>query len=67
MKSIAIELEGVSVSYMHNRRGIYSIKDFVVKGGLFSPFEYKQVLESINLRVYKGESIGILGRTEQSQ
>ena len=28
MKKIAIELNNVCVSYIHNRRGIYSIKDF---------------------------------------
>jgi ABC-type polysaccharide/polyol phosphate transport system ATPase subunit len=67
MKEIAIELNNVCVSYLHNRRGIYSIKDFVLKGGLFSPFEYKSVLHNINLNVYKGESIGILGRNGEGK
>lgn len=67
MKEIAIELNNVSVSYIHNRRGIYSIKDFVVKGGLFSPFEYKPVLSDINLKIYKGESLGILGRNGEGK
>lgn len=67
MKQIAIELNHVNVSYIHNRRGIYSIKDFVLKGGLFSPFEYKQVLQDINLKLYKGESLGILGRNGEGK
>ncbi|MBK6986498.1 MAG: ABC transporter ATP-binding protein [Bacteroidetes bacterium] len=67
MKKIAIELNNVCVSYIHNRRGIYSIKDFVLKGGLFSPFEYKTVLHNINLTVYKGESVGILGRNGEGK
>lgn len=67
MKTVAIELQDVSVSYMHNRRGIYSIKDFVLKGGLFSPFEFKTVLQEINLTIYKGESLGILGRNGEGK
>lgn len=67
MKEIAIELNNACVSYLHNRRGIYSIKDFVLKGGLFSPFEYKSVLHNINLKVYKGESLGILGRNGEGK
>ena len=67
MREVAIELNNVCVSYLHNRRGIYSIKDFVLKGGLFSPFEYKSVLYDINLKVYKGESLGILGRNGEGK
>ncbi len=67
MKIPAIELTNVSVSYLHNKRGIYSIKDFVLKGGFFSPFEYKPVLEEINLRIFKGESVGIMGRNGEGK
>lgn len=67
MSEIAIELNNVSVSYLHNRRGIYSLKDFVLKGGLFSPFEYKPVLKDIQLKINKGESIGILGRNGEGK
>ena len=44
MPDLAIELNNVSVCYLHNKRGIYSIKDFVTKGGLFSPFDKKVIL-----------------------
>lgn len=67
MKQPAIELREVYVSYLHNKRGIYSIKDFVLKGGLFSPFEQKQVLYGINLEVYKGQTLGILGRNGEGK
>jgi len=67
MKELAIELKDVSVSYLHNKRGIYSIKDFILKGGLFSPFEHKKVLNDINLKIYKGESLGIVGRNGEGK
>ena len=67
MKTPAIELNNVSVSYIHNKQGIYSIKDFVLKGGMFSPFEYKPVLHNINLTVHKGESLGIMGRNGEGK
>ena len=67
MKQVAIELNQVRVSYINNRRGIYSVKDFVLKGGLFSPFEYKSVLTDINLIIYKGESVGIFGRNGEGK
>lgn len=63
----AIELSNVSVSYLHNKRGIYSVKDFVMKGGLISPFEKKKVLNNISLKINKGESIGILGRNGEGK
>mgnify|MGYP000489111302 CR=1 FL=1 len=46
MQDLAIELNNVSVCYLHNKRGIYSIKDFVTKGGLFSPFDKKVILNT---------------------
>jgi ABC-type polysaccharide/polyol phosphate transport system ATPase subunit len=61
-KKIAIELKHVSISYLHNKKGIYSIKDFFTKGGFMSPFDKKVVLSDINLTVYEGQSIGILGK-----
>lgn len=67
MKETVIELQNVNVSYLHNKRGIYSLKDFVLKGGLFSPFEKKHVLRDINLKVNKGEAIGIMGRNGEGK
>lgn len=67
MTEPAIELRNVCVSYLHNKRGIYSIKDFVLKGGIFSPFERKEVLYDISLDVYKGETVGILGKNGEGK
>ena len=67
MKEPVIELKNVTVSYLHNKRGIYSVKDFVLKGGLFSPFENKMVLHDINLKIYKGQSIGVMGRNGEGK
>lgn len=67
MQNLAIELKDVSVCYLHNKRGIYSIKDFVTKGGLFSPFDKKQILTGINLKINKGECVGIVGRNGEGK
>ena len=67
MQNLAIELKDVSVCYLHNKRGIYSIKDFVTKGGLFSPFDKKQILTDINLKINKGECVGIVGRNGEGK
>ncbi len=67
MEKPVIQLNDVSVSYLHNKRGIYSIKDFVLKGAFFSPFEHKQVLHNINLEVYKGQTLGILGKNGEGK
>ncbi len=56
-----IKLENVSVSYLQNRKGVHSIKDFVLKASFISPFQKHRVLHDINLEIYKGESVGILG------
>jgi len=60
MNSI-IKLENVSVSYLQNRKGVHSIKDFVLKASFISPFQKHRVLHDINLEIFRGESVGILG------
>lgn len=67
MKNSAIELKDVSVSYLHNKKGIYSVKDFFTKGGLISPFDKKVVLKDINLKIIEGESVGILGKNGEGK
>jgi ABC-2 type transport system ATP-binding protein len=56
-----IKLDNVSVSYLKNRKGVHSIKDFVLKASFISPFQKHTVLHDINLEVHKGDSVGILG------
>ncbi len=64
---LAIELKDVSVSYLHNKKGIHSLKDFFTKGAFISPFEKKVVLKDVNLRVFEGQSLGILGRNGEGK
>ena len=62
MKEIAIKAEGLDVSFMVQRQGINNIKDFILTMGVKSPFEKKQVLRDLDLTIYKGECLGILGK-----
>jgi ABC-type polysaccharide/polyol phosphate transport system ATPase subunit len=56
-----IKLEDVSVSYLQSRKGVHSVKDFILKASFINPFQKKQVLHHINLEIKKGDSVGILG------
>lgn len=56
-----IKLDDVSVSYLQNRKGVHSIKDFVLKASFLSPFQKHRVLHNVSLEIHKGESVGILG------
>ncbi len=62
MKEIAIKAVGLDVSFMVQRQGINNIKDFILTMGVKSPFEKKQVLRDLDLTIYKGECLGILGK-----
>ena len=56
-----IKLNNVSVSYLQSRKGVHSVKDFILKASFINPFQKNKVLYDINLEVFKGDSIGILG------
>jgi len=56
-----IKLKDVSVSYLQNRKGLHSVKDFVLKASFISPFQKHRVLHHIDLEVKRGDSVGILG------
>jgi ABC-type polysaccharide/polyol phosphate transport system ATPase subunit len=56
-----IKLDNVSVSYLQNRKGVHSIKDFILKASFISPFQKRRVLHNIDIEIHKGESVGILG------
>lgn len=59
--NFVVSLEHVSVSYLQNRRGIHSVKDFILRAEFINPFIHKPILFDIDLKVQKGESWGILG------
>jgi ABC-type polysaccharide/polyol phosphate transport system ATPase subunit len=54
-------LHNVSVSYLQNRKGVHSVKDFILKASFISPFQKHRVLHNIDLEIRKGDSVGILG------
>jgi len=56
-----VKVNNVSVSYLQNRKGVHSIKDFFVKAAFISPFKKHKVLHNIDFEIYKGDSIGVLG------
>ena len=61
-KDIVIEAKDLTVSFLIQRHGINNIKDFIITMGVKSPFEKKTVLKDLNLTVYKGECLGVMGR-----
>ncbi len=56
-----IKLKNVYVSYLQSRKGVHSIKDFILKASFISPFQKNRVLHNIDIEIFKGESVGILG------
>lgn len=59
-KEVIIKVEGVNVSFWQNNVGVYSLKDLITKRK--SPFKSKTILKDINVEIYKGQSMGIVGR-----
>ncbi|MFT4524571.1 MAG: ABC-type polysaccharide/polyol phosphate transport system ATPase subunit [Bacteroidia bacterium] len=62
-----IQLKGVDIYYYTFDQGINSIKDLTVKFGFLKPFAKKKVLEDVNLDVYPGEIVGILGKNGEGK
>jgi ABC-2 type transport system ATP-binding protein len=56
-----IKLDNVCASYLQNRKGVHSIKDFVLKASFISPFQKHRVLHNISLEIRRGDAVGILG------
>jgi ABC-type polysaccharide/polyol phosphate transport system ATPase subunit len=61
-KEIAIHAEAIEVGFLIQREGISSLKQYLLSFGRSKLFEYKKVLDGIDLTVYKGECFGLLGR-----
>lgn len=59
-KDTIIKIEGVNVSFWQNNVGVYSIKDLIVKRK--NPFTTKRILSDINVEIFRGQSMGIVGR-----
>ena len=61
-KTPQIELTDLSVYYYTFNQGINSIKDYTMKLGFAKPFAKYKVLENVDLKIYPGEVVGILGK-----
>lgn len=60
MRELLLEYRHVSVRYRTNPSGVFSLKDMVTS--FARPFRFKTILEDISFSLYKGESLGVLGR-----
>lgn len=61
-KDVIIEAKDLSVGFMVTKHGVNNIKDFLLTFGIGNLFEYKEVLKGLNLKIYRGECFGIMGR-----
>jgi ABC-type polysaccharide/polyol phosphate transport system ATPase subunit len=61
-REVIIEAKDLSVGFMVTKHGINNIKDFLLTMGIRKLFENKEVLNGFNLKIYKGECFGIMGR-----
>ena len=61
-RPVKIKIEGLNVSYYTFNQGVNSVKDFITGFKFIRPFEKKEVLHQINLEIYEGDVLGILGR-----
>ena len=61
-KKPIISLKNVGVFYYTFNQGVNSSKDFILKLGFTKIFQKKKVVEGINLDIYPGEVVGILGK-----
>ncbi len=60
-KEIAIEGKGIEVSFLIQKQGIGSLKQFILSMGKEKMFERKKILKGIDITVYKGECLGLIG------
>ena len=60
-KEIVIEAKGVEVSFVVQKHGMGSLKQFILSFGRKKMFVKKKILKGLDLTVYKGDCIGLLG------
>jgi ABC-type polysaccharide/polyol phosphate transport system ATPase subunit len=60
-KEIVIEAKGIEVSFVIQNHGMGSLKQFLFSLGRKKMFERRKILKGIDLTVYKGDCIGLLG------
>lgn len=57
-----ITVRNLNVSFLMQKHGLNSLRDFIFSLGMRGLFEKRRVLHDINFEVYRGECLGILGR-----
>ncbi len=61
-KEIAIKAVGLEVSFLVQRQGLNSIKQYLLSLGRDGMFEKKTILRGVDIEIYKGECFGLLGK-----
>jgi ABC-type polysaccharide/polyol phosphate transport system ATPase subunit len=61
-REIAIKAQGLEVSFLIQRQGLSSIKQYLMSFGGQKMFEQKVILKGVNIEIYKGECFGLLGK-----
>lgn len=61
-KEIAIKASGLEVSFLIQKQGINSIKQYLFSFGGQKLFEKKKILKGVDIEIYKGECFGLLGK-----
>jgi ABC-type polysaccharide/polyol phosphate transport system ATPase subunit len=61
-KEVMLEVKGVKASFVVHKQGLGALKQFLFSLGRKKLLERKQILKGIDLTVYKGDCIGLLGK-----
>jgi ABC-2 type transport system ATP-binding protein len=61
-KDIIVKAENIEFSFLLQNQGVGSIKQYFLSLGTKNMFQKKEVLRGINLEVFKGESLALMGR-----
>lgn len=61
-RDIAIKAEGLEVSFLIQKQGVNSIKQYLMSLGGQKLFEKKKILKGIDIEIYRGECFGLLGK-----
>jgi ABC-type polysaccharide/polyol phosphate transport system ATPase subunit len=61
-KEVIIEAKNLSVGFMVTKHGMSNLKDFLITFGVKKLFENREVIQGLDLTIYKGECFGIMGK-----
>jgi len=61
-KKTMIKLSDVDIAFHIQENGFVSLKDFALNLGKHSFLKKKYILKDIDLEIYEGECVGLLGK-----